>query len=105
MPAFVVLRRKAHSDHDEVVGELWREMNAINYARDIFKSQVLDRVRVVRVSERDNCDVVYLQERNCKHPQLQIEMEFLEGVLHHLVKCIDCGEVVKREVKHAESNV
>lgn len=100
MISYVVTYRKRHTDKDTIHEEFRGMRNAEHYALMMFNGQNLDRVTVIEVDqELQSYTRVYLQERNCKHPNLQQEF-LLDGSIRD--KCVDCGGVVSIEVAEEE---
>lgn len=91
---YLVSYRRRYMDKDTIEPEEYGgKHNAEYYATMIFNRLQLDRVRVIEVDpETQEVGVVYLQERNCKHLNIQQEFDVRNGALSK--RCMDCREPI-----------
>ena len=94
MEGFVIMIRKRAIDQDLPYDQVKTEPLAITTARTTYNKLQLDRVTVLRCNTKaESYEIVYLQEKNCKHPHIQSELNFKrDGRVIH--RCIDCKEVL-----------
>lgn len=109
---FVVMTRGKWHEKDQVTKSYSIQWKAEQMAQKLFTECLLDRVAVVRGTPYNNkLEIVYLQERVCKHRCVQGWFTF-NGVCA-VFRCVACNEIIRkgkeleqvREVKDGDEQI